>query len=136
MRALLIDNYDSFTWNLAQYIAQANGVEPIVVKNDAFSWTELMRMGPFDCIILSPGPGTVLRATDFGVSRHAIERSQVPLLGVCLGHQGIAHVHGGRIVHAPEPVHGRMSAVLHNGDPLFKDIPSPFHVVRYHSLVA
>jgi para-aminobenzoate synthetase len=134
VRTLLIDNYDSFTWNLAHYIAEANGEEPLVVRNDSFSWTELMKMGRFDTIVLSPGPGTVQRSTDFGVSRAAIECSQVPLLGVCLGHQGIAHVHGAEVVHAPEPMHGRISWVHHEGDPLFTGIPSPWQVVCYHSL--
>jgi len=134
MRTLLIDNYDSFTWNLAHYIAEISGEEPLVVFNETYSWNELMRMGPFDCIVLSPGPGTVLKASDFRVSRAAIENAQVPLLGVCLGHQGIGHMYGAEVLHAPEPVHGRTSLVYHDGDPLFDGIPSPWQVVRYHSL--
>lgn len=137
MRILLIDNYDSFTWNLAQYLTRAIGVEPIVVKNDWFSWTELQRMGPFQGIVVSPGPGTVRRAGDVGVARDAIRHADVPLLGVCLGHQGIAYEHCGEVLHAPEPVHGRQSLVHHDGsDPLFAGIPSPFSAVRYHSLIA
>ncbi len=137
MRILLIDNYDSFTWNLAQYLMNAVGVEPIVVKNDWFSWPELLRMGPFQGIVVSPGPGTVRRAGDVGVARDAIRHATVPLLGVCLGHQGIAYELGGDVVHAPEPVHGRQSLVHHGSDdPLFAKIPSPFSAVRYHSLIA
>jgi para-aminobenzoate synthetase len=135
VRTLIIDNYDSFTWNIAHYIAEANGQEPLVVRNNEYSWAELQRMGPFDNIIISPGPGSVENDDDFGISREAIAASQVPLLGICLGHQGISHGNGGQIWHAPEPMHGRSSTVWHNGDPLFRHIPAPFQVVRYHSLV-
>ncbi|MEX0732171.1 MAG: aminodeoxychorismate synthase component I [Aquisalimonadaceae bacterium] len=136
MRTLIIDNHDSFTWNLAQYITLANGEEPVVVRNDEMDWDTLVRSVRFDNIVISPGPGTVHKAGDFGISRHAIEHTHVPLLGVCLGHQGIAHAAGMRIVRAPEPMHGRESLVWHDGDPLFTDIPSPWRVIRYHSLLA
>jgi para-aminobenzoate synthetase len=135
MRTLIIDNYDSFTWNLVQYIAETNGEEPLVVRNDSHDWVDLVASERFDNIVISPGPGTVERDADFGISRVAIASSEVPLLGVCLGHQGIGHAFGAQIIHAPEPVHGRSSLVWHNNDPLFVKIPSPWRVVRYHSLI-
>ena len=91
-------------------------------------------MGPFDSSVLSPGPGSVVHSKDFGVSQAAIQNAAVPVLGVCLGHQGIAHSNGAKIIHADEPIHGRVSSVIHYGDPLFEGIPSPWEVVRYHSL--
>jgi para-aminobenzoate synthetase len=133
VRTLLIDNYDSFTYNLFQLLAEANGDEPIVVHNDAADWAELERLD-FDNIVISPGPGSPDHDGDFGVSTEAIEFARVPLLGVCLGHQGLCWVHGGRVVQAPEVMHGRLSAVLHDGSPLFARIPREFQAVRYHSL--
>ena len=133
MRTLLIDNYDSFTYNLFQLLAEANGDEPIVVHNDAADWAELEHL-EFDNIVISPGPGSPDHDGDFGVSTEAIEKSRVPLLGVCLGHQGLCWVHGGKVVRAPEVMHGRLSAVLHDGSPLFAKIPREFQAVRYHSL--
>lgn len=136
MRTLVIDNYDSFTWNLVHYIAEVNGHEPVVVRNDAFTWEQLKHQhGPFDNIVISPGPGSVENDGDFHISRTIIEQADVPLLGVCLGHQGIAHCYGGTVMHAHTPVHGRSSQVWHNGDALFANIPSPLSVVRYHSLI-
>ncbi|MGO1070341.1 aminodeoxychorismate synthase component I [Lysobacter sp. CA199] len=136
MRCLLIDNYDSFTWNLADQIGRAFGDAPRVVHNDDYGWDELQADDRYDCIVISPGPGSVTREADFHVSRQAIERSALPLLGVCLGFQGIAHAYGGRIVHAPEPVHGRIAEVSHDGSDLFAGVPAPLQVVRYHSLIA
>src|SRR5215475_9870064 len=107
MRCLIIDNYDSFTWNLADYVAQTFGGPPLVVRNDQYTWSEIRALGSFECIIVSPGPGTVTRSSDFHVSRDALEQDDLPVLGVCLGHQGLAHVYGGRIEHAPVPFHGR-----------------------------
>ncbi len=133
MRTLLIDNYDSFTYNLFQLLAEANGDEPIVIRNDALDWAEAERL-EFDNIVISPGPGSPDHEGDFGVSAEAIEKSRVPLLGVCLGHQGLCWVHGGRVVRAPEVMHGRLSAVLHDDSPLFAKIPREFQAVRYHSL--
>jgi para-aminobenzoate synthetase len=133
LRTLLIDNYDSFTYNLFQLLAEANGDEPIVVHNDAAEWAELEHL-EFDNIVISPGPGSPDHDGDFGVSTEAIEKSRVPLLGVCLGHQGLCWVHGGKVVRAPEVMHGRLSAVLHEGSPLFAKIPREFQAVRYHSL--
>ncbi|MFE3071603.1 aminodeoxychorismate synthase component I [Streptomyces sp. NPDC059247] len=134
MRTLLIDNYDSFTYNLFQYIGEATGRSPVVVTHDA-DWSRL-RLDDFDAIVVSPGPGRPDRAKDFGISRRAIADSGLPVLGVCLGHQGIAQLFGGTVSLAPEPMHGRASEVRHTGEGVFKGIPSPFTAVRYHSLAA
>ena len=133
MLTLLIDNYDSFTYNLFQLLAEENGVEPIVVRNDEASWAELSELG-FDNVVISPGPGRPERPRDFGVCAEAIRRCEAPLLGVCLGHQALGWVHGGRVTRAPEPLHGRVRAVEHAGAPLFAGIPSRFQATRYHSL--
>jgi para-aminobenzoate synthetase len=133
VKTLLIDNYDSFTYNLFQLLAEANGDEPTVVRNDEASWDELSEL-EFDNILISPGPGNPERHEDFGVCAQAIANAEVPLLGVCLGHQGLSWVNGGRVVHAPEVMHGRLSAVLHEDSPLFAGIPREFQAVRYHSL--
>ncbi|WP_019884640.1 aminodeoxychorismate synthase component I [Streptomyces purpureus] len=134
MRTLLIDNYDSFTHNLFQYIGEATGQPPVVVPNDT-DWSRL-RVEDFDAIVVSPGPGSPDRARDFGISRRAIMDSGLPVLGVCLGHQGIAHLFGGTVRLAPEPMHGRVSQVRHTGVDVFAGLPSPFPAVRYHSLAA
>ena len=133
MKTLLIDNYDSFTFNLFQLIADVNGEEPIVVRNDGPSWSELATWD-VDNIVVSPGPGSPDRPSDFGVCSDAIRESDLPVLGVCLGHQGIGHIFGGSVVHAPEVMHGRLSRVFHDESPLFESIPQGFEVVRYHSL--
>jgi para-aminobenzoate synthetase len=133
MKTLLIDNYDSFTYNLFQLLAEANGDEPLVVRNDEASWDELAQL-ELDNVVISPGPGRPDREQDFGVCARAIAEADVPLLGVCLGHQGLGWVCGGEVVHAPEVMHGRLSAVLHQESPLFGGIPREFQAVRYHSL--
>jgi para-aminobenzoate synthetase len=133
MLTLLIDNYDSFTFNLFQLLAEENGREPLVVRNDEASWDELTRLD-FDNVVLSPGPGRPERERDFGVCAEAIRRCEAPLLGVCLGHQGLGWAHGGRVVPAPEPLHGRVRTVEHTGAPLFAGIPARFEATRYHSL--
>jgi para-aminobenzoate synthetase len=133
VKTLLIDNYDSFTYNLFQLLAEANGDEPTVVRNDEATWDELSEL-EFDNVLISPGPGNPERREDFGVCADAIANAEVPLLGVCLGHQGLSWVAGARVVHAPEVMHGRLSAVLHEESPLFAGIPREFQVVRYHSL--
>ncbi len=132
MKTLLIDNYDSFTYNLFQLLAEANGEPPIVVRNDV-AWEQFERL-EFDNIVVSPGPGSPDHDGDFGVCARAIRDARAPLLGVCLGHQGLAWVHGGEVVRAPEAMHGRISAVLHEDSPLFAGIPREFQAVRYHSL--
>ncbi|HWW72459.1 MAG TPA: aminodeoxychorismate/anthranilate synthase component II, partial [Duganella sp.] len=134
MRCLIIDNYDSFTWNLADYVAQIYGEEPLVIYNDQYTWDEIGALGEFGSIIISPGPGSVVNQGDFEVSRQALEQNDIPVLGVCLGMQGLAHVYGGRIERAPVPYHGRASTIRHNGGALFHGIPDSFEAVRYHSL--
>jgi para-aminobenzoate synthetase len=133
MRTLLIDNYDSFTYNLFQLLASVNGREPLVVHNDEASWEELERL-EFDNVVISPGPGRPELERDFGVCAEVIRRCERPLLGVCLGMQGLGWVEGGQVAQAPEPMHGRVVAVEHGDSPLFAGIPSPFEAVRYHSL--
>ena len=132
MRTLLIDNYDSFTYNLAHYLGEVTGTEPTVIRNDEPGWRPAHLDG-FDNVVISPGPGTPDVPADFGLCREVISTGRVPLLGVCLGHQGIATLGGGSIALAPEPRHGRRSPVFHGGTGLFDGIPSPHEVVRYHS---
>jgi para-aminobenzoate synthetase len=132
MRTLLVDNYDSFTYNLYQLIGEVTGRAPVVVRNDA-SWAAV-RLADFDGIVVSPGPGRPDRRRDFGISADAIRQGRLPVLGVCLGHQGVCQLFGGTVGPAPEPRHGRLSAVHHTGRDLFDGLPSPFEAVRYHSL--
>ena len=134
MKTLLIDNYDSFTFNLFQYLAEINGEPPIVVRNDEMSWAEAAGL-KVDNIVISPGPGRPELEKDFGICRQAILESDLPILGVCLGHQGIGHFFGGSVRHASRVMHGRLSDVLHEGSGIFHGLPSPLRAVRYHSLV-
>ena len=134
MRLVVIDNYDSFTYNLVHYLAEICQETPLVVKNDEMSWDELKEK-QFDGIVISPGPGNPERPDDFGLCKDAIEQATVPLLGVCLGHQGIAALSGGRVIRAPAPMHGRISRVHHSDTGIFRGIASPFQAARYHSLV-
>lgn len=133
IRTLLIDNADSFTLNLFHLLAEVNGCAPTLVPND---WAEfdLGVLDGFDNVVISPGPGTPEKPADFGICAEVIAQSPIPVLGVCLGHQGIATVHGGVVAHAPEPRHGRVSSISHSETELFGGIPSPFSAVRYHSL--
>ena len=136
MSVLLIDNYDSFTFNLFQQIASA-GAEVRVVRNDAISIEEIHELEPSH-IVLSPGPGRPERTRDFGVCARILgerEASQ-PILGVCLGHQGIVHHFGGQVSHAPNVVHGKSSEIRHTGTGLFRGLDPEAKVMRYHSLAA
>ncbi len=129
---VVIDNYDSFTYNLVQYLAEL-GERVEVFRNDALSVPELTAEVP-RALVVSPGPG---RPEDAGISMAAMRAlaGHTPILGVCLGHQCLAAAFGGRVVRAPAPVHGKTSAIHHYGDALFSGIPSPFHATRYHSLI-
>ena len=133
MSTLLIDNYDSYTYNVFHLLADVTGEEPIVVHNDMVSWRALSRWD-FDAIVLSPGPGRPDRWHDFGVCSDILRSSEIPVLGVCLGHQGLGHVLSGLVETAPVAMHGRLSHVQHVGTGLFADVPQDFSVVRYHSL--
>lgn len=133
MQTLLIDNYDSFTFNLFQLLAEVNGVPPIVVRNDEMDWAQIREL-EFDNIVISPGPGRPENERDFGVCRDVILKASVPLLGVCLGHQGLCHLFGGEVSYADQVVHGRPSNVFHNQEGVFEGMPSPFSAIRYHSL--
>ncbi|MFI5793417.1 aminodeoxychorismate synthase component I [Streptomyces sp. NPDC051677] len=133
MKTLLIDNYDSYTYNLFQLIAEVNGEEPVVILNDAPADT-IPDLAEFDNVVVSPGPGHPEKARDFGISARVLAGSTVPVLGVCLGHQGIAHGAGALVAPAPEPRHGYLSAVRHDGRDLFQGLPQNFTAVRYHSL--
>ncbi len=129
---LIVDNYDSFTYNLAQELGEL-GARVDVVRNDAFTVDELLADLP-DGIVISPGPGD---PDDAGLSMDVVRAvaGRRPLLGVCLGHQCIAQVHGGRIVRAPELVHGKTSLIYHRRDGVLADLPMPFEATRYHSLL-
>jgi para-aminobenzoate synthetase len=133
MSTLLVDNYDSYTYNVFHLLAAACGEEPIVVHNDMVSWRALQRWD-FDAIVLSPGPGHPARWHDFGVCADILRESEIPVLGVCLGHQGLGHVLKATVTYAPTVMHGRLSPVRHTGEGLFAGIPQDFEVVRYHSL--
>ncbi|MFF5311323.1 aminodeoxychorismate synthase component I [Streptomyces massasporeus] len=133
MKTLLIDNYDSYTYNLFQLIAEVNGEEPVVVRNDA-SVDALPDLRAFDNLVVSPGPGHPGVARDFGIGSRLLATSPVPVLGVCLGHQGIALAEAGLVGPAPEPRHGHLSTIRHDGRDLFHGLPQHFTAVRYHSL--
>lgn len=134
MKTIIIDNYDSFTYNIFQMVAEINQCRPLIFRNDEISWKQIQEI-EFDNIILSPGPGTAENEKDFGLCRDIILNSTKPVLGVCLGHQGICHFFGGKVTKAPVPVHGLISKIYHNGHSVLANIPSPFNVVRYHSLI-
>jgi para-aminobenzoate synthetase len=133
VKTLLVDNHDSYTHNVFHLLAAASGEEPMVVNNDAVSWRVLTRMD-FDAIVLSPGPGHPSRWHDFGVCSDILRHSEVPVFGICLGHQGIGNLLEGDVKRAPMAMHGRLSRVMHEGKGLFKGVPQGFSVVRYHSL--
>lgn len=133
MTTLLVDNYDSYTYNVFHLLAAVSGEEPIVIHNDMVSWRALSRWD-FDAIVLSPGPGRPDRWHDFGVCADILRFSEIPVLGVCLGHQGLGHVMKAEVTTAPMAMHGRLSNVEHADEGLFAGIPQGFSVVRYHSL--
>ncbi|TDB62109.1 aminodeoxychorismate synthase component I [Photorhabdus khanii] len=133
MKILLIDNYDSFTQNIAQYLYEVTGSVPSVVTN-SLTYEELA-IDNYDAVVLSPGPGHPAENSDFGVCAEVIARATIPLLGICLGHQGISLAFGGFVEHAPNPVHGYRSRIRNTGEGLFLGLPEQFEVVRYHSLV-
>ena len=131
-RVLVIDNYDSFVYNLVQYLGEA-GAEPIVHRHDAITLEQAVEIDP-DGVLISPGPGT---PDDAGISNEAILHftGRKPVLGVCLGHQAIGQVFGGTVVRAPEIMHGKTSLVRHEGIGVFTGLPQPLEATRYHSLV-
>lgn len=133
MKLVVIDNFDSFTYNLVQYLGEL-GAELRVVRNNAITVAELRTAAPAG-IVISPGPGTPDSA---GVSLQVIAElaGEIPILGVCLGHQAIAQAFGGRVVRAPELMHGKVSAIEHDGSGVFAGLPNPFQATRYHSLIA
>ena len=129
---LVIDNYDSFTYNLVQYFGEL-GADPQVKRNDAITIEELEKMRPVK-IVISPGPGT---PADAGISMEVIRRlgPKIPILGVCLGHQSIGEVYGGKVVRAERLMHGKTSPIRHDGKGVFAKLPNPFEATRYHSLI-
>ena len=129
---IIIDNYDSFVYNLAQYLGEM-GWEPAVYRNDEITLEQIENLNPSH-IIISPGPCTPLEA---GISNDVIRHftGEVPILGVCLGHQCIGYVYGGQIIRAPVPTHGKSSLVYHDGQTIYKDLTNPFEAGRYHSLI-
>lgn len=135
MKTIILDNYDSFTFNLYQYIGELGG-SPEVYRNDEISVEELMAKNPSH-IIISPGPGTPEKKEDFGICKDVILElgKTIPVLGVCLGHQGIIYAFGGHVIRAPEIMHGKRSLISHDGKAIFKDIENPTEVMRYHSLM-
>ncbi|PIP68065.1 MAG: anthranilate/aminodeoxychorismate synthase component II [Candidatus Omnitrophica bacterium CG22_combo_CG10-13_8_21_14_all_43_16] len=129
---LMIDNYDSFTYNLVQYLSEL-GEKLVVYRNDKISIEEIKKMNPAH-IVISPGPG---RPSEAGISEEVIKEfgPKIPLLGVCLGHQGIGEVFGGKVIRADKLMHGKTSRIYHNNSPIFKGLSNPFEATRYHSLI-
>lgn len=132
MSVLVIDNYDSFTYNLVQYLGELKQ-EVLVYRNDEITIDEIKKIKPSH-ILISPGPG---RPDNAGISKSLIKEfaGKIPILGVCLGHQCIGEVYGGKVTNAPELMHGKTSEIFHNGDSLFKELKNPFTATRYHSLI-
>lgn len=130
---LVIDNYDSFTFNIVQFLGEISDKEITVYRNDALTIQEIQAMSP-DAILISPGPCTPKEA---GISVDVIKHlgSTIPVLGVCLGHQSIGYAYGGNVIRAPYLMHGKISQIYHQGDSIFKELPIPFNATRYHSLI-
>ncbi|KAI9189901.1 para-aminobenzoate synthase, (PABA) [Blastocladiella emersonii ATCC 22665] len=137
LRVVIVDNFDSYTFNLYQLLCKSLENPPLVIRNNEFDWPTFKStiLPQVDAVIVSPGPGHPENPKDFGICRDIIKYQQLPVLGVCLGHQGIAAAFACKVVRAPEVMHGRVCAVQHNGTGLYAGIPSPFNVVRYHSLI-
>jgi anthranilate synthase component II len=136
MKILVIDNYDSFVYNIAQLLGELR-TEPTVLRNDSITLQDVRKMRP-DAIVISPGPGHPADRRYFGVCTDIITElgPSVPILGVCLGHQGIVHAFGGKVVNATKIRHGKTSLIHYTADRLFEDVKNPFTATRYHSLVA
>jgi para-aminobenzoate synthetase len=130
----LIDNYDSFTHNVGELIYRVSGMQASVFRNDGIAYDALAAFDA-DCTVISPGPGHPARTQDFGVCTEILQRSEKPVLGICLGHQGIGVVFGVKVPRAPQPVHGQVSEISHDGKGVFLDIPQRIRAVRYHSLI-
>jgi len=135
MKFLIVDNYDSFVYNIAQYLGELK-VECDVIRNDKITINEI-KQNDYDAIIISPGPGTPEDKKYFGICTEIIKElgPTKPILGVCLGHQGIIHAFGGKVVNAGQVRHGKTSPIKHVDDPLFLNVRNPFRATRYHSLV-
>ncbi len=135
MKALVIDNYDSFVYNLVQYIGELGG-EPIVYRNDEINLQQAMKLNP-QRIVISPGPGTPEEPHYFGVCSSILQHMswKIPTLGVCLGNQGIIYAFGGKIIQAKQLMHGKTSLIKHDNKGIFKGVKNPFTATRYHSLV-
>jgi anthranilate synthase component 2 len=136
MKILVIDNYDSFVYNIAQILGELK-TEPVVVRNDKITLKQVREMSP-DAIVISPGPGHPANRKYFGVCTDIIRElgPTIPILGVCLGHQGIVHAFGGKVVNAKKVRHGKTSPIQYSQDGLFQNVANPFRATRYHSLVA
>jgi anthranilate synthase component II len=136
MKILVIDNYDSFVYNLAQLLGELR-TEPTVLRNDRITLKDFVRLDP-DAIVISPGPGHPADRKYFGVCTDVIGElgHRIPVLGVCLGHQGIVHAFGGKVINAKRIRHGKTSLIQYTADRLFEDVANPFRATRYHSLVA
>lgn len=136
MKILVIDNYDSFVYNLAQLLGELR-TEPAVLRNDRITLEDVIKMDP-DAIVISPGPGHPADRKYFGMCTDVIreEGHRIPILGVCLGHQGIVHAFGGKVINARKIRHGKTSLIQYTADRLFEDVANPFKATRYHSLVA
>ncbi len=136
MKILVIDNYDSFVYNLAQLLGELR-TDPAVLRNDRITLEDVIKMDP-DAIVISPGPGHPADRRYFGVCTDVIREAghRIPILGVCLGHQGIVHAFGGKVINARKIRHGKTSLIQYTADRLFEDVANPFKATRYHSLIA